>query len=166
MYVYTAFTKHMILFQVKLKQSNLQSVHQQYEEILRGVREKANYASQQLVSASHKADQSIKWVNPIDFHKGHPLPFQLPTCIMLIIILLTSIQRKTSFQRTKSQSILYYMHVTLTAVTGLHLELVHVSFLVSLCLLFSLYLSSCTLQRTSQWCGHTEECCRGVTVYW
>ncbi|XP_064398533.1 endosome-associated-trafficking regulator 1-like isoform X2 [Halichondria panicea] len=46
--------------QVQLAQASPQSVHQKYEEMLRGVREKANFASLQLVTASHKAEQSIR----------------------------------------------------------------------------------------------------------
>lgn len=46
--------------QTELGKSNPQSIHQSYEEIILGVREKANYASQQLSSACTKADLQIK----------------------------------------------------------------------------------------------------------
>ena len=48
------------LFQSRLAQSTPESVHQHYEEMLSGVREKANYSSQQLVLAAQMADQSIR----------------------------------------------------------------------------------------------------------
>ncbi len=51
---------HIPQSQVQLAQASPQSVHQKYEEMLRGVREKANFASLQLVTASHKAEQSIR----------------------------------------------------------------------------------------------------------
>ena len=51
---------HIPHAQVQLAQASPQSVHQKYEEMLRGVREKANFASLQLVTASHKAEQSIR----------------------------------------------------------------------------------------------------------
>ena len=47
-------------FQTRLAQSTPESVHQYYEEMLMGVREKANYSSQQLVLAAQVADQSIR----------------------------------------------------------------------------------------------------------
>lgn len=50
----------LIVFQTRLAQSTPESVHQYYEEMLMGVREKANYSSQQLVLAAQMADQSIR----------------------------------------------------------------------------------------------------------
>ncbi len=49
-------------FQAQLTQNTPQAVHQQYEEMLRGVREKSTFASQQLLAASEMADKNIKYV--------------------------------------------------------------------------------------------------------
>lgn len=49
-----------VCFQAQLAKSTPQAVHQHYEEILRGVREKSTYASQQLAAASVMADKNIR----------------------------------------------------------------------------------------------------------
>ncbi len=50
----------LFVSQTQLTQASPQSVHQHYEEILRGVREKATFASQNLSAAAAKADHSIR----------------------------------------------------------------------------------------------------------
>lgn len=47
--------------QVQLAQSSPQAVHQHYEDLLRGVREKSCFASQQLLTASQMADRNIRY---------------------------------------------------------------------------------------------------------
>ncbi|XP_019849344.1 PREDICTED: uncharacterized protein LOC100634888 [Amphimedon queenslandica] len=46
--------------QTQLGQANPQAIHKSYEDLIIGVREKANNASQQLKAASYKADLQIK----------------------------------------------------------------------------------------------------------
>ena len=53
----------VLLTQAQLSQSDAQSVHRHYEELLSGVRDKATYASRQLTMASMSADQSIRYYN-------------------------------------------------------------------------------------------------------
>ena len=51
----------LLILKAQLTKSNPQSVHQHYEEILQGVREKTGFASQQLMATAQKADQSIRY---------------------------------------------------------------------------------------------------------